>query len=67
MTGIKGPVEFELRPLDRLPAQKVVLTVSRNKTQLVELIMEDLQAHKDVLNVKFVIMGNNPVPVQSDK
>ena len=54
----------ELRPLARLPTQKVVLTVSRNKTQLVDLIMEDLQAHKDVLNGKLAITGNDPVPVQ---
>ena len=38
----------ELRPLARFPAQKVVFSVSRHKTQLVDLIMEDLQAHKDV-------------------
>ena len=55
---------YELRPLARLPAQKVVLSVSRNKTQLIDLIMEDLQAHKDVLNGKLVITGNDPVPVQ---
>ena len=54
----------ELRPLARLPAQKVVLTVNRNKTHFVNLIMEDLQAHKDVLNRKLVITGNDPVPVQ---
>ena len=55
---------YELRLLARLPAQKIVLTASRNKTQLVDLIMEDLQAHKDVLNGKLVITGNDPVPVQ---
>ena len=41
----------------------VVLTVSRSKTQLVDLIMKDLQAHKDVLNGKLVITGIDPVPV----
>ena len=55
---------YEQRPLARLPTQKVVLTVSRSKRQLVDLIMEDLQAHKDVLNGKLVIMGNDSVPVQ---
>ena len=50
---------YEPRPLARLPAHNIVLTVSRNKTQLVDLIMEDLQAHKDVLNGKLVITGND--------
>ena len=48
---------YELRLLARPPAHKVVLTVSRNKTQLVDLIMEDQQVHKDVLNGKLVIIA----------
>ena len=50
---------YEQRPLAMLPAQKVALTVSRNKTQLVDLIMENLQAHKHVSNGKLVITGND--------
>ena len=58
---------YELRPLAILPAQKVVLTVSRNKTQLIDLIIEDLQAHKDVLNGKPVITGNTQYLFRSMK
>ena len=55
---------YTLRPPARLPAQKVVLTVSSNKTQLIDLILADLEAHKDVLNGKLVVTGNDPVPIQ---
>ena len=34
---------YTLRPPARLPAQKVVLTVSSNKTQLIDLILADLE------------------------
>ena len=55
---------YTLRPPARLPAQKVVLTVSSNKAQLIDLILADLEAHKDVLNGKLVVTGNDPVPIQ---
>lgn len=55
---------YTLRPAARLPPQKVVLTVSNNKKQLIDLILADLESHKDMLNGKLVTTGNNPVPVQ---
>ena len=58
---------YALQPAARLPSQKVILTVSRNKKQLIELISEDLIFHKDVYNNKLVIAGNDPVPVQVEQ
>lgn len=58
---------YTLRPATRLPSQKVILTVSRNKKQLIDLISEDLISHKDVFNNKLVITGNDPVPVQIEQ
>lgn len=55
---------YTLHPTARLPPQKVVLTVSSNKKQLIDLILADLITHKDTLNRKLVITGNDPVPVQ---
>ena len=55
---------YTLRPPARLPSQKVVLTVSSNKKQLIDLISADLVSHKDMFNSKLVITGNDPVPVQ---
>ena len=51
----------------QLPSQKVVLTVSYNKTQLIALIVDALQAQKDHLrstNHKLVVTGQDPVPVE---
>ncbi|KAJ4918215.1 hypothetical protein JOQ06_000075 [Pogonophryne albipinna] len=55
---------YTLRPTARLPPQKVLLTVSSNKKQLIDLIVDDLVAHKDVLTASLVVTGNYPVPVQ---
>lgn len=55
---------YTLRPTARLPLQKVLLTVSSNKKQLIDLIVDDLVAHKDVLTASLVVTGNDPVPVQ---
>lgn len=56
--------EYTLRPAAKLPSQKVVLTVSRNKKQLIDLIQADLMTHKDILDGKLVMTGNDPVPIQ---
>ena len=55
---------YSLRPTAKLPSQKVVLTVSCNKKQLIDLILTELIYHKDMLNGKLVITGNDPVPIQ---
>ncbi len=44
----------------------MTLTVSRNKKQLFELILE-LIFHKDVYNNKLVIAENDPAPVQVEQ
>ena len=55
---------YSLRPTAKLPSQKGVLTVSSNTKQLIELILTELIYHKDTLNGKLVITGNDPVPIQ---
>ena len=55
---------YSLRPTAKLPSQKVVLTVSSNKKQLIDLILTELIYHKDMLNGKLVITDNDPVPIQ---
>ena len=55
---------YSLRPTAKRPSQKVVLTVSSNNTQLIDLILTELIYHKDMLNGKLVITGNDPVPIQ---
>ena len=55
---------YSLRPTAKRPSQKVVLTVSSNKKQLIDLILTELIYHKDMLNGKLVITGNYPVPIQ---
>ena len=55
---------YSLRPTAKLPSQKVVLTVSSNTKQLIDLILTKLIYHTDMLNGKLVITGNDPVPIQ---
>ena len=55
---------YSLRPTAKRPSQKVVLTVSSNKKQLIDLILTELIYHKDMLNGKLVSTGNDPVPIQ---
>ena len=55
---------YSLRPSAALPPQKAVLTVSNNKKQLIDLIMQDMISHKDELPSKLVVTGNDPVPVE---
>ena len=55
---------YSLRPTAKLPSQKVVLTVSSKKKQLIDLILTELIYHKDMVNGKLVITGNDPVPIQ---
>ena len=51
-----------------LPSQKVVLTVSKNKKQIMELICDELvsdkEFHKHTSNHKLVITGNNDIPIE---
>ena len=59
---------FTLRRTTSLPAQKVILTVTGNKMQLIDLICEDLKAHNDLFtNKKLVVTGNDPIPVEINK
>ena len=56
---------YTLRCTARLPSQKVVLTVTTNKDQLIALIVEDLVSHKaDFQKHKLLVTGRDPVPVK---
>ncbi len=53
-----------LRNTTCLPAQKLILTVTRNKSQLIYLICKDLTSNRDdFMQHKLVITGSDPVSV----
>ena len=67
-TGTKEQASrvYTLRCTARLPPQRVVLTVTTNKDQLIALIIEDLVSHKaDFQKHKLVVTGRDPVPVET--
>ena len=58
---------YTLRSTSRLPPQKVILTATQNKMQLIELIYKDIITHSHLLifmSKKLVITGADPVPVE---
>ena len=61
-------IVYSLRNTTRLPPQKVILTVTRNKVQLIDLICEDMAFHKDDFSQhKLVLTGCAPVPVEINR
>ena len=57
-----------LRNTSRLPPPKFMLTVIRNKVQLIDLICEDMAFHKeDISQLKLVLTGSDPVPVEINR
>ena len=59
---------YSLRNTTRLPPQKVMLTVTRNKVQLIDLICEDMAFHKDDFSQhKLVLTGSDAVPVEINR
>ena len=54
---------YTLHPISRLLSQGVILTVSNNKKQLVELIVHDLMSHNDTLDSRIIIIGGSPIPI----
>ena len=57
-----------LRNPTRLPPQKFMLTVIRNKVQLIYLICEDMAFQKDDISQhKLVLTGSDPVPVEINR
>jgi len=56
---------YRLSSTTKIPPQKVVLTVSQNKSALIDLLCEDLIKHKDDFKRhRLVITGSRPVPVE---
>ena len=65
--GKEASRHHQLSLSTQLPSQKVVLTVSYNKVQLIALIVDALQTQKDrigLTNHKLVVTGPDPVPVE---
>lgn len=59
---------YSLRPNTALPSQKVVLTGTKKKVQLIDLICEDLVNHSDEFqHHKLVVTGRIPTPVEIHK
>ena len=59
---------YPLRNTTRLPPQKVMLTVTRNRVQLIDLICEDMAFHKDDFSQhRLVLTGSDPVPVEINR
>ena len=60
---------YTLRSTTRLPPQKVILTVTQNKMQLIELIYKDImtRSHLLIMTKKLVITGADPVPVEINR
>ena len=55
---------FTLQTNTKLPPQKVVLTVTDNKKQLITSIVNDLIAHKDEFNGRLVVTGPESAPIE---
>ena len=54
-----------LRGTVRLPPQKITLTVTKNKAQLIGLICKDITSHTDdFTQYKLVVTGSDPAPVE---
>ena len=65
--GKEASRHHQLSQSMHLPPQKVVLAVTYNKIQLVDVIVETLRAQKQQLsstNHKLVVTGRDPVPVE---
>ena len=60
--------EYTLRNTTRLPPQKVMLTVTRNKVPLIDLMCENMALHKDYSSQhKLVLTGSHPVQVEINR
>ena len=69
-TGQKGASEHQLSLTMPLPPQKVLLTNTQNKIQLVDLIDEALKKEKDQLSLcghKLVVTGRDQVLTEINK
>jgi len=56
---------YTITSTTRLPAQSVVLTVSKNKVQLIDIIVSNLRLYADEFQTKRLIgTGKNPFPTK---
>lgn len=67
--GSDGCRVFQLSPTAPLPSQKLMLTVTQNKKQLIDIICKDIQQDTDFLQKhtemhKLVITGQDKTPVE---
>ena len=56
---------YKLTPECVLPPQKVTLTVTKNKIQIIDMIVNDILAHAcDFTNNELIVTGSDNTPVQ---
>ena len=56
---------FKLKNPSRLPAQSLLFSVTSNKVQIIDMIIQDLIAHRvDRVAHSLVVTGPDPVPVE---
>ena len=56
---------YTLTSTTRLPAESVVLTLSKNKAQLIDIIVSDLRLHADEFQTKrLVVTGKDLFPTE---
>ncbi len=65
----EGCKEFQLSPTAPLPSQKICLTITQNKKQLIDIICKDLQTDKhfhcnSTQKHKLMITGQEEAPVE---
>lgn len=56
---------FSLKSTSRLPAQSLLFSVTSNKVQIINMIIQDLDDHKDDrVSHSLIITGPEPVPIE---
>ena len=61
-----GSRVYQLTPTTPLQPRDVILTVTENKVQLINLIVENIRKNPDVFNTahKIVVTGPDPIPFE---
>ena len=56
---------YHLRPTTKIPPQKVILTVTKNKSALIDLLCEDFIKHKEEFqHHRLVVTGSHSIPFE---
>lgn len=54
---------YNLQTTTELPQQEVILSVTANKKQLIDLVTQDLISHKDKVSSRLTITASAPTPI----